>query len=244
MQYAVLDGGIGNSPINLSMGPDTTEKVMTGTIATANDSYWGCIEVVYGRATANIRMGGVCTLAPVWDSTAGRFRTDVTEIANTANLGTNVAIATSSMTVGQFGWFAISGIVPVNCTASLAVGAVPGIVAAGQAGANSAGKQLLKTKGVATSSTTVAKANCVAASASRRLTTPGAEGWFIGVYLSGTGIAAGTTVVSIDPDNRTVTLSADTTAQINGTVTATYNNATVYYNIVHINRPFAQGAIT
>jgi hypothetical protein len=90
----------------------------------------------------------------------------------------------------------------------------------------------------------VAKANCAAANASRRLVTPNADGWFIGAYLSGTGIAAGTTVVSIDPDNRTVTLSADTTAQVTGTVTATYNNATVYYNIVHINRPFAQGAIT
>lgn len=244
MQYSVLGGGIGNSPINFSMGPDTVEKVPTGTMVTANDSYWGCLEVVYGRATASIRMGGLVTLAPVWDSTAGRFRMDVTEVANTANLGTNVAVALSSMTVGQFGWFAVSGIVPLNCNASLAVGAVPGIVAAGQAGANTAGKQLLNTKGVATAATTVAKANCIAANASRRLLTPNADGWFIGAYLSGTGIAAGTTVVSIDSDGRTVTLSADTTAQVTGTVTATYNNATVYYNIVHINRPFAQGAIT
>ena len=57
-------------------------------------------------------------------------------------------------------------------------------------------------------------------------------------------IAAGTTVSSIDPSGRFVTLSAVTTAAVAGTVTATYNNATVFYNVAHINRPFAQGAIT
>lgn len=244
MQFATLDGYAGHSGINLAVLPDTVEKQPTGTILLAQDAYWGTGEFIYARATASIRMGGVCTIAPVWDSSAGKFRTDATEIANTANLGTNVAVAMAPMTVGQFGWFCLSGIVPVNCTASVAVGAVPGIVAAGQAGANSAGKQLLNMKGVATAATTVAKASCIAASGSTRLQVPNAEGWFIGAYLSGTGIAAGTTVSSIDPDNRTVTLSAATTALVNGTVTATYNNATVYYNVMHLNRPFAQGAIT
>lgn len=244
MQFAVIDAIVGNSPINLTMLPDTAEKVPTGTIVTANDNYWGCGEFIYARATASIRMGGVVTIAPVWDSTAGRFRTDATEIANTANLGTNVAVALAPFTVGQFGWFMITGICPVNSNASVAVGAVAGIAATGQAGANSAGKQLLNTKGVATSATTVAKANCQAPQGSLRLLTPNAEGWFIGAYLSGTGIAAGTTVVQIDADGRTVTLSAATTAAVTGTVTATYNNGTVHYNVMHLNRPFAQGAIT
>ena len=244
MQFATVDSYVGHSGINLSILPDTVEEQPTGLILTAQDSYWGTGEFVYARATATIRMGGVVTLSPVWDSTAGKYRTDATEVANTANLGTNVAVAMAPFTVGQYGWFCISGIVPVNCNASVAVGAVPGIAAAGQAGANSAGKQLLNMKGVATASTTVAKTNCQAPQGSLRLLTPNAEGWFIGAYLSGTGIAAGTTVVSIDPDNRMVTLSAATTAAVSGTVTATYNNATVFYNVMHLNRPFAQGAIT
>jgi hypothetical protein len=81
-------------------------------------------------------------------------------------------------------------------------------------------------------------------SGSTKLQIPSADGWFIGAYLSGTGIAALTTVVDIDPSGTQVTLSVATTAIINGTVTATYNNATVFYNVAHINRALAQGPIT
>ena len=52
-------------------------------------------------------------------------------------------------------------------------------------------------------------------------------------------------VVSIDPSGRFVTVDvANTTAGIAGTVTATYNNATIHYNVASLNRSFAQGAIT
>jgi uncharacterized protein YraI len=91
---------------------------------------------------------------------------------------------------------------------------------------------------------TVAKTGCTANSGSTKLNISGADGWFIGAYLSGTGIAALTIVSDIDPSGTQVTLSVATTAAVNGTVTATYNNATIFYNIAHINRPFAQGAIT
>jgi glycerol uptake facilitator-like aquaporin len=64
------------------------------------------------------------------------------------------------------------------------------------------------------------------------------------LILSGTGIAAGTTITDIDPSGTQVTLSAVTTAAVNGTVTATYNNGTIFYNVAHINNPIAQGAIT
>ena len=76
------------------------------------------------------------------------------------------------------------------------------------------------------------------------LQVPNSDGWFVGAYLSGTGIAAATTVSSIDPSGRFVTLSVVTTAAVSGSVTATYNNATIFYNVAHLNRPFAQGAIT
>jgi hypothetical protein len=117
-------------------------------------------------------------------------------------------------------------------------------VAAGQLGANSAGKQIVNARVVAPATTTVVKANSVANSGSNRLQVTNSDGWFIGAYLSGTGIAAGTTITDISPDGTQVTLSAATTAAVNGSVTATYNNATIFYNVLHINRPFAQGAIT
>jgi hypothetical protein len=132
---------------------------------------------------------------------------------------------------------------PVDCNASVAADTTFGIAAAGQGGANTAGKQILNARVMIAAAATVAKAG-VANSGSNKLQVSGADGWFIGAYLSGTGIAAGTTITDIDPSGTQVTLSAVTTAAVNSTVTATYNNATIFYNVAHLNRPFAQGAIT
>jgi hypothetical protein len=46
------------------------------------------------------------------------------------------------------------------------------------------------------------------------------------------------------PNGPEVTASVANSADIAGTVTLTYNNGTIFYNVVHFNRPFAQGAIT
>jgi hypothetical protein len=70
---------------------------------------------------------------------------------NTANLGKLVAVcmseqgsvgAVNALTVGQFGWFMLSGNTPINGTATVAVGVNVGITAAGQIGAFAAGKQV------------------------------------------------------------------------------------------------------
>jgi hypothetical protein len=90
----------------------------------------------------------------------------------------------------------------------------------------------------------VAKTNCTALSGSTELRVTNSDGWFIGLYLSGTGITTGSTVADISPDGKIVTLSAATSAAVNGTVTGTYNNSTVYYNLVMMNRPFLQGQIS
>lgn len=242
--FASYGAGAGNYGVNYFQTPDTTQREVLGTIVTAVDPVWGGVEVIYARAANTIRQFGVCILRSVWDATAGGWRVDASEVANTANQGCNLAIAMASMTVGQYGWFVITGTVPINCTASVAANAALGIAAAGQGGANSAGKQILNAVCSAPASTAIAKTNCTAASGSRALQVPNSDGWFPGLYLSGTGIAAGTTVVAIDPSGRFVTLSADTTAVVNGTVTGTYNNGTVYYNVAQVSRPFAQGAIT
>jgi len=242
--FANVSGLLGNQPIQSIMLPDTVQRQEQGQILNANDPFWGGAEFIYGRATASIRQFGLCSPAPVYDSSAQEIRYDMTEVANTANLGSSVVVAMTAMTVGQYGWFCMSGVVPVNSAAAVAAGASIGIGAAGQGGAVAAGKQLLGAKVAVASTQTIVKAGCIAKSGSNQLSVPNSDGWFIGAYLSGTGIAAATTVSSISPDGRTVTLSAVTTAAVNGSVTATYNNATIFYNVVHINRPFAQGAIT
>lgn len=242
MPYSALEAIVGTQQLALFGLPDTTSRQQPGLIISAVDNYWGTGEFIYVRATATIRQGATCVIAPTVAS--GAYRFDATEVGNTANLGQMVGIAMTPMTVGQFGWLCIAGVVPALANASVAANTTTGIVAAGQLGANSAGKQIVNARVVAPATTTVVKANSVANSASNRLQVINSDGWFIGAYLSGTGIAAATIITDISPDGTQVTLSANTTAAVNGNVTATYNNATIFYNVLHINRPFAQGAIT
>lgn len=243
--FASLANLMGYQGVGLgNLSQDTSVRMQQGLLLTAQDPWWGGGEFVWARANGAVRAQGLCVLTPVFDSALQAWRYDASEVPNTANLGRALCVAMGSFTDTQYGWFMVTGVVPVNCSANVAANTTFGITAAGQAGANSAGKQILNGRVMAPGTTTVAKANSVAANASNVLQVTNSDGWFVGVYLSGTGIAAGTTVTSIDSSGRTVGLSDNTTAQVNGTVTATYNNATIHYNVAHLNRPFAQGAIT
>lgn len=242
MTYSCLSGPVGNpqaAPFGL---PDTTARAQPGLVSLFVDPYWGGAEMLFVQANGTIRQFGLVTILPAVVN--GKYQFQAVEVTNTTIMGRPVYVAMTSMTTGQFGWVAQVGIVPVNCNASVAADTTFSIAAAGQGGALAAGKQIVNARVAIAATQTVAKAGCQANSGSLKLSIPSADGWFIGAYLSGTGIAATTTVVDIDPSGTQVTLSLVTTAQVNGTVTATYNNATVFYNVAHINQPFAQGAIT
>lgn len=241
MSFASTSGIVGQqqcTPFNL---PDTTARAVPGLIYNAVDPYWGGGEFIYCKANGSIRQFGLVVITQTFAS--GQVVYNATEVPNTANLGRTLGIAMVVASSGQFLWVCVGGVMPVNCNASVAADTTFGIAAAGQGGANGAGKQVLNARIVVAASQTVAKTG-VANASSNRLQVASADGWFAGVYLSGTGIAAGTTVTDIDPSGTQVTLSANTTALVNGTVTGTYNNGTVFYNVAHVNRPFAQGAIT
>lgn len=242
MSYAAQDGLIGYpqlTPYNL---PDATARMLPGMILTAVDPYWGGGEFIYVKANGAVTQYGLLVITPTIAS--GQVVYNATEVPNTANLGRTLAVAMVPASSGQFFWACIGGVVPVKCNASVAADTTFGIAAAGQGGANSAGKQVLNARVAIAATQTVAKTGCTANSGSTALRIPNADGWFVGAYLSGTGIAALTVITDIDPSGTLATLSVATTAAVNGTVTATYNNATIFYNIAHINRPFAQGAIT
>jgi hypothetical protein len=70
------------------------------------------------------------------------------------------------------------------------------------------------------------------------------DGWFVGGYLSGTGVGAAAIVQAIDRVGNVLTASVANTAAVTGNVTQTNNNATIFYNVVQLNRAFAQGQIT
>lgn len=240
--FAALDSVVGTQQIAFYGLPDTVSRALPGTLLTAVDPYWGSGEFVYCRANGTVNMAACVSLLPVFGANAYRY--DATEVANTANLGRSVGIACTSATVGQFFWVCVTGLAPIRSGASVAADTTFGIAGGGVVGANSAGKQILNARIVAPATTTVVKNNCVNNSGSNLLFVPNSDGWFIGLYLSGTGIAGGATITDIDTSGRRVTMSAVSTAAISGAITATYNNGAVFFNVAHINRPFAQGAIT
>lgn len=241
MPFSVVSPTVGLQQIANFGLPDSTARVQPGLVVDAVDPYWGAGEFIYVKANGAITAKAICVVTPVVASGAVVY--NATEVPNTANLGRMVGVAMTPMDSGEFGWLQIGGMTPVKCGASVAADTSFGITAAGSGGAVAAGKQILNARVMIAAAATVAKAG-VANSGSLLLQVTGADGWFIGAYLSGTGIAAGTTIVDIDPSGTQVTLSAVTTAAVNSTVTATYNNATIFYNVAHLNRPFAQGAIT
>lgn len=243
--YARLQPLLGNPPMSTFglVNDGATPRLMDGTLAAAYDPWWGHAEFVYARAGGTITQYAPCTCLPAFNAGNSRYRWNMSEVANTAGMGVPLFVAMVGMSSGDYGWFMRSGLTPVDCNASVAADTALAIAAAGQLGALGNGKQILNARVAAAATTTVAKAAVGVSGSTRLVVTNGADGWFPGVYLSGTGIAGGTTVTAIDPDGRGVTVSAALTAAVNGTVTATYNNATVFYNVVLLDRPFTQGQI-
>jgi hypothetical protein len=218
-----------------------------GVMYPAIDPVWGPGEFIFARAGGSIRSYGLCVCTPVWDATNLTYTYNVTEVPNTANLGRMLAVnQAGALTTGQYGWFQVSGITPVDCQASVAADTTFGIAAAGQGGANSAGKQILNARVVTAATQTVAKTG-QGTIGDNKIYVTNLSGWFIGGYLSGTGVGAAARISAMDPNGPNgpeVTVSVVNSAAISGTVTLTYNNATIFYNVAHLNRAFAQGAIT
>ena len=228
--------------LTLGLGAPIT-AVPNGLIVKAFDPFWGGAEFLYCRANGAIRNLGLCVIAPTFNSTENRWRYEATEAPATANLGRSLAVAMRVMAVGQYGWFAVGGAIPVNCNANVAADTTFGIGAAGQGGANAAGLQVVNARIVAPGTTTVVKTGQLTGG-SPLVRVSNIDGWFVGAFISGTGVPAATTITAIDPGAMMLTLSANATLGGSSSLTVTYNNGTIHYNVAHLNRPFAQGAIT
>lgn len=234
-----------NSNLGVEVAQSATgyvPAISLGTIMTTLDPYWGGGEVIRLRVPANttaIPTGG----AAVWNT---GFTYAI--LPNTTLLGQSVAFAVNAVPLNagfdQYAWFYIGGTVPAFSNATVAANVATGIAANGQLGANAASKQILNARVVVPATTTVAKANTNVQAGSTLLRVQNTDGWFVGVYLSGTGIPAATTVTAIDSSGTLVTMNNAATITGPATVTATYNNATIFWNVVQINRPLAQGPIT
>lgn len=242
MTYKFVDSYIGYPPIEQvpSAAPTALNQVpiLPGITVAAVDPVYGGAEFIWARASAGIRQFGLCTFLPVWNSTTKTYTYDAAEVTNTANLGQTLAVAQSVMTTGQYGWFMIQGVGPISAQASVAAGSTFGIAAAGQVGANSAGKQVLNARSVAPSSLAVVKAGH-GENGSTVINVTDTDGLFLGMALSGTGVGAGV-ITFIDPMGKFIINSVANSAAVAGNVTGTATG----YIVAEINRPFAQGAIT
>lgn len=242
--YKLDDQYIGYPPI---VGPQTTEVIRGGFIAAAEDAVFGGGEVIFARVGGAIRNYGLCVFTPVWDAANFRMTWNATECPNTANLGRPVGVNLSGgpLILGTYAWFLISGTAPINGTASVAADTTAGITAAGQIGANTAGKQLVGARVVTAATNTVVK-SAIGVLGSNVISFPGSnnDGYFVGGVLTGAGVGAAAVVLFVDPMGAYILASVVNSAAIAGNVTQTANDATIFYNLVTLNRPYAQGAIT
>lgn len=212
-----------------------------------SDPVWGAGEAVFARAGGSIPLAALCTLTPVWDAANKVMQQNMIVAPNTANLGRPgyVYLGATAITVGQYGWFMTSGTYPVSGTATVAADTAVGITAAGQVGAITAGKQLLNARVVTPATQTVVAAQSgYGANADTTIGLASVQGFFPGAYVSGTGVGAAAIVASVDPIGKSIVVTVANSAQVAGNVTATYNNAVIFYNVLTMNRLGLQGAIT
>jgi hypothetical protein len=180
----------------------------------------------------------------VWDATNKVYTYNATEWPTTTLIGRAVYIyqGNVALTAGQYGWFMTTGRTPVNSTVSVAADTTSGHNAAGQLTALANGLQVVNARVITPATQTVVSAGR-GVSGDTRIDLASTQGFFVGGYLSGTGVGAAAIVTAIDPNGTFVLASVANSAAVTGNVTITYNNAVIFYNVLSMNRAFAQGQI-
>src|SRR5208283_4210956 len=135
--YSAIHPVVGHQAFNELMTPDTTQRWTAGMVIDAVDPYFGYGRFIYLQSDSAIALPG--RLKSINDQT---FIT--LDVPNTANLGAAFCVNRQIFSAANvWGWFQIEGVTPVQVNATVTQGAAIGVAAAGVAGTNSAGKQLL-----------------------------------------------------------------------------------------------------
>lgn len=135
MSYAIQDDVIGLPSITAT---DVVQRIPEGMICHAVDPVLGGGEFIYLKGVAGTVAGSLVSYDQVNHSTT-------LGPGAVANSGRPLAVAMAANVANQWGWYQISGAATVqkDGTALTAGGAVGAGAAAGQVGANSAGKQVV-----------------------------------------------------------------------------------------------------
>lgn len=236
--YSSISAVPGAQPWNDWFAPDTTQRHFLGTRLTGVDPYWGTGEFIYIKSNDAILKGSLV----MWGETYNGAL-----LPNTANQGFPFGVAMAPMASGTYGWIQVGGLAVYKTNATVAADAAIGIGAAGIAGTNTAGKQLLNVRNRRAATATVTFAVTTQNNSAVLYDASGYDGAFLGMALSGTGIPGSTVVAALDPDGKRIymgsaigTIDKLATATGSITLTGTYTG----YGAGILNNPFAQGAIT
>lgn len=222
---------VGVPAISQAYAADTTQRAPLGATAIGVDPFWGNGEFVYLKSGATIAVGTIV----VWDNAY-----TATNASNATTLQSRpCAVAMMASTIGQFFWSMRTGLFPIAATASVATLTPFGLTSVtGQIGAFTAGKQVNNSISMIASAGTKVLTNVQTTNGSPILVTQGYDGWFIGGTLTGTGISG--TITALNPDGRTVTSSANSTATGSISATLTFTN----FNVCQFSNMALQGNIT
>lgn len=191
--------------------PDTTQRHPLGMKMTFVDpDFFGSGDFVYGKAAAAINNGRLSFFT---------FAHVATDIPNTANTGFPIAVSTCIMAINTFGWFQVSGLIPVQTAASVAIATATGVGAAGQAGTLANGKQILGAR-VVQPSTYAPTKNIMTKNGSTKIGVPNTVGLIQGLAVTGTGVGSSAVITAIDPSRNEITVDVASTAS--GLVTGTF----------------------
>lgn len=218
-------------PLRIGDITTTLPTIPVGSIVRGNDNFFGAGEFILVKTATTLAFGTIV----VWDKD---FL--CVGVPNSTLQGRAVATLMASQAGANcWGWAQIAGNAVAIANATVAAGTLSGITAVGGSGTLATGKALLGAMTNTAQTATVVKTNVSTVNGSNVITVPGgADGWFFGVTMTGTGISG--TITSINTNNREVTLSANASATGVITATATYTG----FSVLSMNRPMAQGPIT
>lgn len=236
--FASVSPTLGTQPFNDWFVSDTVQRQPLGMTVTATDPYWGTGKFVYLKSTAAILKGSLV----MWDEAY-----NAALLPSTANQGFPFGVAMYPAASGNYFWVQTEGRAVYATNATVAADAAIGVAAAGIAGTNAAGKQLLNVRNRISATGTVTVSVNTTNGNGILYASKGYDGFFLGAALSGTGIPASTIVAGLDPDGKRIYMGSaigtfDKTATITGsaTLTGTYTG----FGSGILNNPIAQGAIT
>jgi hypothetical protein len=220
-------------PANLAAIP-----ISPGFIATAEDPVWGPGEFMFGRISAGIRIYGGCMALPVWDVTNRVYTYNFLEWTAVANASRPYYVYQGNRAglTGEYAWFQMSGRSPVNSTLDIAAGTGAGHNATGQMTAATATFGLDGALVITPSTQTVVTPVISGVAGQNVIYLQNTAGFFVGGYVSGTGVGVAAIVSFVDPFGKYILVTVVNSATVTGNVTITYNNATIFYNVLEMNR--------